>query len=105
MSMNITTQQSHYNAYTIIIDIDVFVCGRANGLGPAGSGLKWDNCVASRAGPDLDILFAGRAGPGPHNSICRPVLHNCCGPGPGLGLKSSYLRAEPGPKFQARAGP
>ena len=37
-----------------------------------------------------------RAGPG-------PGLHNCCGPGPGLGLKS-YLRAGPGPRFQARAG-
>ena len=32
------------------------------------------------------------------------TTHNCCGPGPGLGHKS-YLRAGPGPKFQARAGP
>ena len=73
----------------------------ACGLGP-GLGLKYGNCVAGRAGPGLDILFAGRAGPGPHKD--GPGLHNCCGPGPGLGLKS-YLRAGPGPKFQARAGP
>ena len=46
------------------------------------------------------------SGPGPHNSICGsgPGLHNCCGPGPGLGLKS-YLLAGPGPRFQARAEP
>ena len=76
----------------------------ARGIGPA-LGLKYDNCVAGRAGPGhtfcgsgpgLIIQFAGRAGP-------EPGLHNCCGPGPGLGLKS-YLRAELGPKFQARAG-
>ena len=70
----------------------------ARGLGP-GLGLKYDNCVAGRAG-----AYFLRAGPGPHNSVCGPGLHNCCGPGPGLGLKS-YLRAGPGPKFQARAGP
>ena len=57
-----------------------------------------------RAGPGLDILVVGRARPGPHNSICGPGLYNCCGAGPGLGLKS-YLRAGPGPRFQARAGP
>ena len=73
----------------------------ARGHGP-GLGLNYDNCVAGR--PGLDILFAGRAGPGPHNSVCGPGpgLHNCCGPGPGL---KSYLRVGPGPKFQARAGP
>ena len=71
----------------------------ARGLGP-GLGLKYEI-----------VLWARRAGPG----------HNCCGPGlgliiqfagrvcttaagPGLGLKS-YLRAGPGPRFQARAGP
>ena len=65
------------------------VYGRANGqagargLGP-GLGLKYDNCVAGRAGPghtfcrpgpDLIIQFAGRA-------RARPGMHNCCGPGP-----------------------
>ena len=53
-----------------------------------------------RAGPGLDILVAGRAGPGPHNSICGPgpgrVFTTAAGPGrawasnhicgPGLGL-------------------
>ena len=75
----------------------------ARGLGP-GLGLKYE--IILRAGPGLDILVAGRARPGPYNSICGPGpgLHNCCGPGPGLGLKS-YLRAGPGPRFQARAGP
>ena len=60
-----------------------------------GLGLKYDNCVAGRAGPGHTFCEPGRAGPGPHNSVC--------GPGPGLGLKS-YLRAEPGPKCQARTG-
>ena len=73
----------------------------ACGLEP-GLGLKYE--IVLRAGPGLDIIVAGRAMPGPHNSICGPGLHNCCGPGPGLGLKS-YLRAGPGPRFQARAGP
>ena len=75
----------------------------ACGLGP-GLGLKYE--IVLGAGPGLDIIVAGRAraslfnlraGPG-------PGLHNCCGPGPGLGLKSC-LRARPGPRFQARAGP
>ena len=35
---------------------------RRLGAGP-GLGLKWDNCDAGRAGPDLDIFL--RAGPGP----------------------------------------
>ena len=30
----------------------------AHGLGP-GLGLRYDNCVVGRAGPGLDILFAG----------------------------------------------
>ena len=80
--------------------------GQWPGPEPAGSGRAWASNIAIvlRAGPGLDILFTGRAGPGPHNSVCGPGLHNCCGPGPGLGLKS-YLRAGPRPKFQARAGP
>ena len=73
----------------------------ARGLGP-GLGLKYE--IVLRAGPGLDIIVAGRAGPGPHNSSCGPGLHNRCGPGPRLGLKSC-LRAGPGPRFQARAGP
>ena len=47
---------------------------------------------------DLDEALA------PHNSVCGPGLHNFCGTGPGLGLKS-YLRAGSGPQFQASAGP
>ena len=60
----------------------------ARGLGP-GLGLKYE--IVLRAGPGLDIVVAGRAGPGPHNSIG--------GPGP------RRVRAGPGPKFQAHAGP
>ena len=73
---------------------------------PAGSSRAWASHMKLFCGPGLDIIVAGRAGPGPHHSICvpGPGLHNCCGPGPGLGLKS-YLRAGPGPRFQARAGP
>ena len=73
----------------------------ARGLGPAWAS---NMTIVLRAGPGLDILFAGRAGPGPLNSVCGPGLYNSCGPGPGLGVKS-YLRAGPGPKFQVRAGP
>ena len=80
----------------------------ARGLGP-GLGLKYDNCVSSRAGPGRASTYFLRAGPGPGLIIqfaCRtgPGLHNCSGPGPGLGFKS-YLRAGPGPTFQACAGP
>ena len=57
-------------------------------------------------GPGLDIIVAGRVGPGPHNSICGP------GPGqvfttaadPGRAWASNHV-AGPGPRFQARAGP
>ena len=108
MSMNITTKAVILECVGLHNNnIAVFVCGRANGqargLGP-GPGLKWDKCVAGRAGPGhtlcgpgLIIQFAGRSGP-------WPGLHNCCEPRPGMGLKS-YLRTRPGPKFQARAGP
>ena len=58
----------------------------ARGLGP-GLGLKYDNCVAGRAGPGH--TFAGRAGPGPHNSVCgrararsAQLLRVRSGPGP-----------------------
>ena len=70
----------------------------ARGLVP-GLGLKYE--IVLRAGPGYNCC-----GPGPHNSICGlgPGLHNCRGPGPGLGLKS-YLRVGPGPRFQARTGP
>ena len=63
---------------------------------PAGSGRAWASNMKLFCGPGLDIIVVGWAGPGPHNSMC--------GPGPGLGLKSC-LRAGPGPRFQARAGP
>ena len=69
----------------------------ARGLGP-GLGLKYE--IVLRAGPGLDIIVAGRARPGPHNSICGPGPGQVCttpaGPGrawasnhvcgPGLGL-------------------
>ena len=54
----------------------------------AGLGLKYDNC-----GPGLDILFAGRAGPGPHNSVCEPGAGRVCTTAVGPG------RAGPGPQI------
>ena len=69
----------------------------ARGLGP-GLGLKYE--IVLRAGPGLDIIVVGWAGPGPgpHNSMCGPgqVCTTAAGPGrawasnhvcgPGLGL-------------------
>ena len=78
----------------------------ARGLGP-GLGLKYENVL--RAGPDLDIIVAGRAGPG-LGLIIQFADRAPAGSAQllwaraGLGLKS-YLRAGPGPRFQARAGP
>ena len=46
------------------------------GPGPAGSGRASNMTIVLRAGPGLDILFAGRAEPRPHTLICGP------GPGP-----------------------
>ena len=58
----------------------------ARGLGP-GMGHKYE--IILRAGPGLDIIVAGRAGPRPHNSICGGVwagsaqlLRARVGPGP-----------------------
>ena len=71
----------------------------ARGLGP-GLGLKYEIVLRARPGhnccgpgPGLIIQFAGRA-----------LARSAQLPGPGLGLKSC-LRAGPGPRFQARAGP
>ena len=74
--------------------------GQWPGPEPAGLGRAWASTmtIVLRAGPGLDILFAGRAGPGPHNSVCGPgpgrVCTTAAGPawasnhicGPGLGL-------------------
>ena len=68
----------------------------------SGLGLKYE--IVLRAGPGLDIIAAGRAGPGPHNSICGPGPGQVFTTAAGLGLKSC-LRAGPGPRCQARAGP
>ena len=75
------------------------LCDRANSPAP-GSGRAWAPHINLFCGPGLDILVAGRAGPGPHNSICGPgpgrVFTTAAGPGrawasnhicgPGLGL-------------------
>ena len=59
--------------------------------------------IVLRAGPGLDILFAGRAGSGPHNSVCGPgpVCTSAAGPGrvwasnhicgPGLGPSLQHV--------------
>ena len=69
---------------------------RARGLGP-GLSFKYE------IGPGLDIIVAGRAGLGPHNSICGPgpgrvcttaagsgrawSSNHICGPGLGLDFR------------------
>ena len=58
----------------------------ARGLGP-GLGLKYE--IVLLAGPGLDIIVAGRARPGPHNSIC--------GPGRARARSAQLLRARAGP--------
>ena len=61
----------------------------ARRLGP-GLGLKYE--IVLRAGPGLDIIFAGRDGSGPHNSICGPdrawASNHVFGPGLGLDFRS-----------------
>ena len=49
--------------------------------------------IVLRAGPGLGILFAGRAGPGPHNSVCRPVPGRVCttAAGPGRAWASNHI--------------
>ena len=96
MIVNITTKQSHYNVYTIILLLfrRPMWSGQwpeTRGFGP-GLGLKYE--IVLRARPGLDIIVAGRAapgraGPGPHNSICGParagfaqLLRAQAGPGP-----------------------
>ena len=79
------------------------LCDRANSPRPAGSGRAWASHIQLFCGPGLDILVAGRARPGPHNSICRPgpgrvfttaagpgrawASNNICGPGLGLDFR------------------
>ena len=69
--------------------------GQWPGQEPAGSGrgLKYDNCVAG-----WTWTYFLRAGP--HNSVCGPGLHNCCGPwasnhicGSSLGLNFRLVQA------------
>ena len=93
MIVSITTKQSHYDVYTIIIllfrrpnVVGSMTRPGARGLGP-GLGLKYE--IVLRAGPSLDIIVAARAEPGPHNSICGPararsaqLLRARAGPGP-----------------------
>ena len=80
-----------------------YVIGLIAWPGPAGSALAWasHDLIVLRAGPGLDILFAGRAGP--HNSICGPgpgrvsttaavpgrawASNHICGPGLGLDFR------------------
>ena len=66
----------------------------ARGLGP-GLGLKYE--IVLLAAPGLEIIVAGRAGPGPHNSIC--------GPGPGQVCSTAAGPAGPGTQimFAGRA--
>ena len=75
--------------------------GQWPGPGPAGSGRAWASNMKLFCGPGLDIIVAGRAGPGPHNSICGPgpgqvfttaagrawASNHVCGPGLGLDFR------------------
>ena len=73
---------------------------------PAGSFRAWASNMKLFCGPGLDIIVAGRAGPGPHNSICGPGPGQVCttAASPGRAGASNHV-AGPGPRFQARAGP
>ena len=54
--------------------------GQWPGPESAGSCRAWASnmTIVLRAGPGLDILFAGRAGPGPHKSVCEPGPGRVC---------------------------
>ena len=60
-----------------------------------GPGRAWvsNMTIVLRAGPGLDILFAGRAGPGPHNSVCGPGPGRVCttAAGPGRAWASNHI--------------
>ena len=100
--VNIASEQSHYNAYTIIIllffvwsVIGPMTRPGARGLGP-GLGLKYDNCVAGRAwtyflragpGPGLLIRFVGRARAGSAPLLRARASSHICGPGLGLNFR------------------
>ena len=108
--------------YTIIILLFLwynYVVGpmaRTGAHGLAGRAWASNMTIVLRAGPGLDILFVGRAGPGPHNSVCGPgpgrVCTTAAGPGrawasnhicgPGLGL---YFRPVQGPNANAFVSP
>ena len=69
--------------------------GQWPGPEPAGLGRAWalTMTIVLRAGSGLDILFAGRAGPGPHNSVC----------GPGLGLNFRPVQGPTTGRFRSDA--
>ena len=64
----------------------------ARWFGP-GLGLKYDNCVAGRAGPGHTFCGPGRPGPGPHNSVCGPGPGRVCttAAGPGRAWASNHI--------------
>ena len=84
--------------YTIIILLFCGITmwsGQWPGAEPAGLGRAWTSTmtIVLRAGPGLDILFAGRAGPGPHNSVCGPGPGRVCptAAGPGRAWASNHI--------------
>ena len=88
--------QSHYNVYTIIILLFRMPMWSCQWLGPrpAGSGRAWASNMKLFCGPGLDIIVAGRAGPGRA--------------GPGLGLIIQFAgraRAGSAQLLRARAEP
>ena len=88
MIVNITTEQSHYNVYSIIILL--FRRPMLSGQWPGpGMGLKYE--IVLRAGPGLDIIVAGRDGPGPQNSICGPGPGQVCTTAAGPGRAANIL--------------
>ena len=61
--------------------------------GPAGSGRAWDSNMKLFCRPGLDIIVAGQAGPGPHNSICGSGPGQVCATaaGPGRAWASNHV--------------
>ena len=88
-----TLECVHNNNIAVFVVQYNYVVGPMAGPEPAGSGRASNMTIVLRAGPGLDILFAGRAGPRPHNSVCGPGPGQVCttAAGPGRAWASNHI--------------
>ena len=90
-----TLECVHNNNIAVFVVQYNYVVGPMARPEPAGSGRAWASnmTIMLWVGPGLDILFAGRAGPGPHNSVCEPGPGQVCttAVGPGRAWASTYI--------------